>query len=702
MKTTKYAEKINYTPPLLGNGSLSVMLDYCGRQETDGRFDDITCCTPEICVWWAGRRYRYDVVPERPDNRRYTLIPFGRAGEIINGGKNIEPSDWEQSLNTQKGFMESKCKYDKVNISTKAYVHYKYDMLSIKKNFDSDTDYSFVYKLKGADGKKIERFNYSVKNIENGVVISYSIDGKVIYNGQLYIFSDSSVKAECIDDEILLTKNFKAGESASMFVLYCDDFERKDYEAYLADKSEKVLSNPEGEFDESCKLWNDYMNVSYINVCDERINDVYKTAQYHLKTLSTKWSVPMGINNALWHGVYFAFDEIFISCALLSSNHIREAYKIPKFRYDILETAVQRVSSKNVKQANYYCEVMEDGYDSGVPGYWHEHVFQNASVVLNFWEYYKYTKDIEFLKNMAYPVAKYCAAFFMNNMVYEEESGKTVIVSCTDLERLGASVKNAYMTTCSAIKLFEVFSSIASEISADEEFGKKCLKTANALRKYLPKDSEKYIPYPNCKEKSIGVLSGCFPYKVQLREDKLQRRAIDDFVADELTFGNMYQVGGHISSWYAAWKAIVYADLWDDSVYNSLKQANESVGCFGEMFEINEKGCVFRPWFTTAAGAYIYAANRMLVQSEDDIIYIAPSLPKSEKSFSFNLAVYGNMLIEVKVKNLHLTDISIKSNDSAVGNVKLNIPPHIDVSDVLMQGVIKKSNKENIYLYNAD
>lgn len=697
MKTTKCAEKINYTPPLLGNGSLSIMLDYCGCQGTLGMFDDVTCCTPEICVWWAGRRYRYDIIPERPEHKRYTLIPFGMVSEKINGETKGEPSDWEQSLDTENGFMQSLCKYDDVSISTRAYVHYDYDMLCIKKSFDKDVLYSFVYKLKGADGKKIERFNYEVENIENGVIISYSIDGRNLYNGQLYIFSDENVKAEVVDDEVILTKNFKAGESASMFVLYCDDFEREDYKKYISDKCLVILTNSEKEFEESCRKWNNYINASYIKVSDEKINNVYKTAQYHLKTLSTKWSLPMGINNAQWHGVYFAFDEVFLAPALLSSNHIYEAYKISKFRYDTLYKAVQRVSSKNIKQANYYCEVLEDGEDDGPAGYWRYHIFQNTSVVLNMWNYYKYTNDVKFLKEMTYPVAKYCAAYFMNDMVYVEESGKTVITSCTDLERLGASVTNAYMTTCSAIKLFEIFEKITDIIGKDEEYGKKCLETANELRKYLPKDDEKYIPYPGCKDKSIGVLSGVFPYTVQKRDDKLQRKAIEDFVSKELTFGNMYKVGKRISSWYAAWKGLSYAKLWDKGVYTSLQQANESVGCFGEMFEINEKGCVFRPWFTTAAGAYIYAANQMLVQCEDDIIYIAPALCETEKDFSFSLMIEGNKNIEVKVKDFKLEYINITSKDGNLGELTIKIPSHIDVKDAVEKGILKETLKANIY-----
>lgn len=134
------------------------MLDYCGRQGKVGAFDGKTCCVPEICVWKAGKRYRYDTIPERPEHKRFTLIPFGMVGEIINGIKNPEPYDWEQTLDTDKGFMQSECKFDGLSIGTRAYVHFDFDLLSVKKTFDRTADYSFVYKLKGADEKRLNGF----------------------------------------------------------------------------------------------------------------------------------------------------------------------------------------------------------------------------------------------------------------------------------------------------------------------------------------------------------------------------------------------------------------------------------------------------------------------------------------------------------------------------------------------------------------
>ena len=110
------------------------------------------------------------------------------------------------------------------------------------------------------------------------------------------------------------------------------------------------------------------------------------------------------------------------------------------------------------------------------------------------------------------------------------------------------------------------------------------------------------------------------------------------------------------------------------------------------MFEINEKDCVFRPWFTTAAGSFIYAVNRMLVQREEDVLYIAPALPESEKSFSFKLSAYGNITVEVTVENLKLTDFKIIRNGGENGKIKLKFPKHIDVSDAVKKGIIKQDD----------
>ena len=83
-----------------------------------------------------------------------------------------------------------------------------------------------------------------------------------MYHGKIYVFCDADVSAECKNDEIMLSKRFENGESASMFVLYCDDFGRADYADFLLEKYSEILENPEKVFEEGAQKWADYMSIS--------------------------------------------------------------------------------------------------------------------------------------------------------------------------------------------------------------------------------------------------------------------------------------------------------------------------------------------------------------------------------------------------------------------------------------------------------
>ncbi len=87
-----------------------------------------------------------------------------------------------------------------------------------------------------------------------------------------------------------------------------------------------------------------------------------------------------------------------------------------------------------------------------------------------------------------------------------------MIGKCTDLERLGSAVENAYMTTCGAIATLRAASQAAGLLGLDGEHAVRWAGQAEALARHLPHDGEKYIPYPGCVPKSVAVMSGLFPY----------------------------------------------------------------------------------------------------------------------------------------------------------------------------------------------
>ena len=76
------------------------------------------------------------------------------------------------------------------------------------------------------------------------------------------------------------------------------------------------------------------------------------------------------------------------------------------------------------------------------------------------------------------------------------------------------------------------------------------------------------------------------------------------------------------------------------------------------MFEINEKGTRFRPWFTTAEGIFLSSVNEMLLQSDENNIYLLPAFPAPQR-LSFKLAAKGGRVVELAIENGEITCLTV-------------------------------------------
>ena len=168
------------------------------------------------------------------------------------------------------------------------------------------------------------------------------------------------------------------------------------------------------------------------------------------------------------------------------------------------------------------------------------------------------------------------------------------------------------------------------------------------------------MPHLGCVQKSIAVFSPKFPFHVIAGQDDALLRAWDDYIENEAQYGNMYAVGGHVSPWYACWKAAGFARAnMGNRAYESLRQAYESIGVFGEMFEINEPEKRYRPWFTTAAGVFMSTVNEMLLQSDGERIEILPAWPDALPTASFRLSGKGGVIVEASIEKGRLASLHL-------------------------------------------
>lgn len=674
-----------YVAPLLGNGEMAFQVDYEGEMN-QGRRSRKVSHNPGMKIWWAGRR----------DADRL-LIPFGYFQQkVVLEDNPARLVRYAQELDTNNALITTECDYNSgVRISSVAAIHHDVNLIMINKKIDCEKDckYIFEYILDGQDSCFLQQ---EAGRTDGGIVIQYAAPHA--QRGMIRFFSDKNVTAEIRDHVFSMDCDLKKGENEiAFYLLFCDNLNTKDY----PDESEKIVRNVRKKgfwqlLREHSKRWADYYAEGFVSTDDEQLNLVYRTAQYHLKCYTTPWSLPVGLCDELWQGRYFAFDEFYMLMALLSSNHGNAAYRIPSFRAEGLEKATKRASSpRGVQQARYPWETLENGDEGSPVGYWHDHVFHMACIACGEYYYYQYSGDKQFLREKGYPVIKACASFYINHMLYEEQGERLIVGKCTDLERLGSSVANAYMTTCGVIKTLRIFSEMAELLGVDSDMAAECADKAERLMEALPNDGEKYIPYEGCEETSVGLLSGLYPFDVIGKDSRLQSEGIRSYLMEEQKKGNMYAVGSGVCPWYMAWKAIVHERLEEvDSAYTAIKSVTENAGNFAELYEINDisGNTIYRPWFATAAGMFIQAVNEMFVKYEGGVIYIGASLPPQINDFSCRLAAPGGVVVEVSVKNGHIERLRLTGHSKG-NTVSVALPKRL-LPEKAYGANIRKSNED--------
>ncbi|MDX9979065.1 MAG: hypothetical protein RBU25_03360 [Lentisphaeria bacterium] len=652
MRCTSETATENYVPPVLGNGGLSVMLDMEGCQRQRSYPGHLT-----PMIWWAGRRY---------DTRLGELIPFGYLCQST-----ASPASWSQNLDTQQACIETESSSaDGDRLRTEAFVHLNLPILALRKTCAGEFTLTYHLAQPGTGGEPPRRMRFlSVPNPQ-GVDIHYEIAGLEPYHGTISLLCDRPVRVSVAGNRFKLT--VPAGPAA-FFLVFVDSLDAADVPRTSLELRQTIAREGyDGLFASHRKAWAAYWAESYVRLADARQTAVYEVAQYHLRISSTRWSLPTGIFATHWHGRYFGFDELFPFMALAGSGHLDLARKIPEFRYQVLEKAVVRAyryfgSDYHDTGARYHWETDENGDDRTPSGFWLEHIFHLAHIALCAWHYYQFSGDCGYLAEKGYPVIAKCADFYASQSLCRTEGGRLIVGKCTDLERLGSARENAFMTTCGVIATFEAAAAAAEKLGVDPGKAQRWRELATALRESLPQTEDRYIPYPGCDQKSVAMFAGTFPYPVLPPDDAKQLTAIEDFLANEAKYGNMYPVGNSICVWYAGWMGVVFARLGQfDRVQSYIERAVGETNCFSEIFEISKP--VNHPWFTTAEGVFIQMVNESLLQSSAGKIRI---LPNPAGTCGFKLAAMGGVMVEASLANGSIQTLRLHASQPYSGTLTL-------------------------------
>lgn len=684
----------SYVPPLISNGALSMHFDYQGLQRQESYHGR------EISILWEGRR---------TGSTNDKLFSFGKIDQELSYNNKVYdfPQEWSQTLNEKEAVIICENDYDNIfSIKTEIFVPLNHNMIAIRKTITTNKSLNkpiilrFKYDLNPSLVKTPMRMSFNPEETQNSsfVDINYTAIGLCNYLGKISLQSNKSVPVKqgnniyAIETSLYPTKN--KPEVIEYYLCFSDNMESEDYNKDIKDMRALIKAQSfDGLLSEHKLQWDNFWHQSRLDIPDKQIEKAYIGGLYQLRTNATKWSFPVGIGP--WEGRYFGFDEAYCSLGLASSNHLDISKRVAEFRKSVLPVATKRTrfySRPESFGARFVWETLEDGSEGSPQGFWMDHVFHMSHVAVSCWTQFLYSNNLNYLEQTGYPVMKECAMFFYKQMTYEVSDGKIIIGKCTDIERLGPAVLNPFFTSCGAIYALESAAEAAKKLNVDNDLASKWLFTAKKLRESLPTDEKggEYVPFEGSKDNTIAMLAGLFPYPVIDINDPKQRKAVENFYEQRYTAGNMYPIGTAICSWYGSWMASAFAKYRDkDKPVALLSEVAKQVGCFADHFEINEKHVILHPWFTTAAGNFVFAVNQIMIGCQGDTIHIAPSVPASWKNYSFTLPAYGGVLVTLKVKNKTIENLTVSPN--SIDNKQ------IDKTLLIPVYMIKKGiNKESI------
>lgn len=641
IRTVKSAEGGNapggYVPALVSNGSLTFGVDWrLGNC-------DLTYKSFSTGIYREGVRH--------PDGT-YLLFDYGRftSHVEIDGVRHDNPVSWSQSLDLKAAKVGVSSEYPSgVSFDGELFVHSDSDAVVIRQSVRNDSKETRNIRLgiRYAVPVSDRMSDAAWHRTEMGAAFRFRAHLLKVSDESISISGGKGASFENAEGAGILSESFTLAPGAVRVCYWTIVFDG----SRLLDREEYVRTHDAS--------WSRYMGESYVKLPDERIQRMFDMANYHLRCVATKWSIPVGVLPSQWSGKIFAFDELYACQALLAANHISTARIVPEYRFDSCSNACNRAYHKfplgEKWGAAWPWQGVENEFMEGSkPGFWQDHIFHMSAIARSVWSYWRYSRDDVLLREKIFHVMVCCANFFKSFHLYTDSNGDVFVGKCTDLERMGPGVERAFMTTCGVIDTFRMCAEAADRLGVRKEWAAELRILAAKLERNLPVHDGRYIPYPGATVNSIGTLAGYFPFRIFDESNSCQRKAVEWFLENGRAVGNMYSRGRQVCPWYAAWTALAAQRAgMKDAPYNWMVEADRSSGLWGEFHEINEPAHPLgRPWFMTAAANCLYTICEMLLsEGPDGKPVIGGGVPESWRDYSFRLAFPDGNVIEAEIKD---------------------------------------------------
>jgi alpha-L-fucosidase 2 len=297
-----------------------------------------------------------------------------------------------------------------------------------------------------------------------------------------------------------------------------------------------------------------------------------------------------------------------------------------------------------------------------------------AFVAQNFWTHYLYSRDEDFLREIAYPFLKECAEFYIDFLKLDER-GLYEIWPSNNPEASEGSYeawgKNPTMDIALLKMLFHAILESAKLLAIDRDVAVKCQKRLDRLPPYpmrrgalIDMESKEFV----YSHRHNGMITPIYPCADV--DGKVAEKTIERFMER-----GRWLWGCHTVPWQAA----AYARIGGGKkAYELLAEMFESYfpphGGFNLNYNYQRRvdGIIGPAVFCNESNSGFCAALlEMLLQSHRGIIRVFPAVPRDWKDIAIkNLRAEGAFLISATRGNGHTSQVEICSTKGGILRVK--------------------------------
>ncbi|MDW8751560.1 glycoside hydrolase N-terminal domain-containing protein [Streptococcus suis] len=314
--------------------------------------------------------------------------------------------------------------------------------------------------------------------------------------------------------------------------------------------------------------------------------------------------------------------------------------------------------------------------------YWGWSPASNAWIMQNVYDYYKFTKDEEYLRSTIYPMLKETAKFWNSFLHYDQESDRWVSSPSYSPEHGTITIGNTYDQSL-VWQLFHDFMEAAKILNTDQELVDQIkvkfeklkplhINSEGRIKEWYEEDTSKFTAAHHGQpgHRHVSELVGLFPGTLFNKDNQ---QYLD---AAKATLNHRGDGG---TGWSKANKINLWARLLDGNRAHRLLSEQLKSSTLTNLWDTHPPFQIDGNFGATSG------MTEMLLQSHSGYIALLPALPDAWASGQVTgLMARGNVQVDMSWANKNLDKVRLLSNKG--GQLIIDYP-NVETARVLVNGV---------------